>query len=126
MINNRILILFLFSAWNCFANEEACNTDNHVKQMQCLDQEILKQQRIRETWVTKLEKQVEIIQNNTGNTQLFLSFQRSKNSFDTYVSDVCQWRYLNQLPDTKNAALVYKRCELLVTKQQIALLKLGF
>ena len=109
-----------------YASENPCITGTVVKQMQCLDQAIIKEHRIRESWLTKLEKQVEVKQNNTGNTQLFLSFQRGKNSFATYISDNCQWRYLNELPNSSKAALEYKRCELFITKQQINVLKGGY
>lgn len=119
------IIVFTFSL-PAKANETPCTKGSAVKQLQCLDHAINNQKRTRQTWLTKIEKQVEIKQNNTGNTQLFLSFQRSKNSFDSYISDNCQWRYLNELPDTQQAAIKYKRCELAVLKQQIDILKGGF
>ena len=118
----------LLASLNISANtdEQHCGTGKIVTQLQCLDQAIIEHKRTRQTWLTKLEKQVEVKQNNTGNTQLFLSFQRSKNSFDSYISDNCQWRYLNELPNSQQAALTYKRCELAVIEQQINILKLGY
>ncbi|MEC8327404.1 MAG: hypothetical protein VX100_15160 [Pseudomonadota bacterium] len=107
-------------------DEKPCSKGKVVLQLQCLDQAIIDHKRTRQTWLTKLEKEVEIKQNNTGNTQLFLSFQRSKNSFDSYISDNCQWRYLNELPNSEQAALKYKRCELAVIDQQITILKGGY
>ncbi|WP_372771164.1 hypothetical protein [Pseudoalteromonas sp.] len=129
MNKQRILVLLTLIASPLFAQESTatpCSKGDIVLQLQCLDQAIIDHKRTRQTWLTKLEKQVEIKQNNTGNTQLFLSFQRSKNSFDSYISDNCQWRYLNELPNTQQAALKYKRCELNVIEQQINMLKSGF
>jgi transcription termination factor NusB len=126
MNKQRILVLMTLIASPLFAQESTatpCSKGDIVLQLQCLDQAIIDHKRTRQTWITKLEKQVELKQNHTGNTQLFLSFQRSKNSFDSYISDNCQWRYLNELPDTKQAALKYKRCELKIIDQQVEILK---
>lgn len=105
-----------------FANNKSdfpCRSGSLETQSQCLDQAIIIQQRNRQSWVNKLNKQIEKKRNYTGNIQLAISFQRNVDNLDSVIHDNCQWRYLNELPNINQGAIAFKRCELKALKQQI-------
>ncbi|WP_392343631.1 hypothetical protein [Pseudoalteromonas prydzensis] len=132
MIKNKRLsisctLLILLSA--PIQADEQCNLaaqatpDEAKSYLQCLDKQIESLTRIQQTWVNKITLDLNKIEEETGNTQLLSIFKRSITSQNKYLDDSCKWRYLQKVPNGTQAAIVYKRCELRILEQHIAVLK---
>lgn len=129
--NNRRLVsctlLLLLSATT--QADEPCSLvdqatpDEAKSYLQCLDKQIANLTRIQQTWVNKITLDLNNIEAETGNTQLLPIFKRSITSQSKYLEDSCKWRYLQKIPNGTQAAIVYKRCELRILEQHIAVLK---
>ena len=122
------LILFLgFTSFVSHAQfNDGCDKEKmtNLSYLRCLDNKIVLEKRTADTWITKIQLDLEKKQNETGNLQLLRVFKRSEQDFEKFIEDNCRWRYLNRLPDTIAAAIAYKRCELLSIQKHIELLQL--
>ncbi|KPH59668.1 hypothetical protein AMS58_17095 [Pseudoalteromonas porphyrae] len=120
-----LILLFTENALSmddCILDDKA-TTNEAKKYIQCLDRNIANLKRTQKTWINKLNLDLEKIQEDTGNTQLLPIFTRSLTSHTRFLEDSCRWRYLQKMPNATQAAIVYKRCEILLLDQYIATLK---
>lgn len=120
-----LMLLFTKSAFSmdeCTLEDKA-TTNEAKKYIQCLDRHIANLKRTQTMWINKLNLDLEKIQEDTGNTQLLPIFTRSLASQTRFLEDSCRWRYLQKMPNATQAAIVYKRCEILLLDQYITNLK---
>ncbi|TMO65403.1 hypothetical protein [Pseudoalteromonas aurantia] len=89
----------------------------------CLDDNIRNLERTRKTWITKLRLDMDLIEQDTGNSQLLPIIERSFIRQDNYIEDSCRWRYLHQMPNATKAAIIYKKCKIRMLKRHIEDLK---
>ncbi|MBQ4849831.1 hypothetical protein [Pseudoalteromonas sp. MMG012] len=92
----------------------------------CLDGNIANLERTRKTWITKLRLDMNLIEQDTGNSQLLPIVERSFIRQDKYIEDSCRWRYLHQMPNATKAAIIYKKCKIRMLQRHIEDLKLPF
>lgn len=96
---------------------------NKTDYMQCLDQQLNEAGRELTTWennhLFKLEEQA----SSTGRQDGLRLFNKARQTFNLYIEQDCRWQFVGQLPNSKNASVTYKLCQLYHIKQRIELLK---
>ncbi|MAD90965.1 MAG: hypothetical protein CMK64_14785 [Pseudoalteromonas sp.] len=94
--------------------------------IKCLDGNIETLERERVIWINKIVMDMEILEQDTGNTQLLPIIRRSLKHQDNYIEDSCRWRYLHKMPNSTKAAIAYKNCKIRLYERHIEDLKLGY
>ena len=104
---------------------ERCESlkNQKTKYVTCMDEQIKRDQRTRDTWIKRVSEKLELRQNQSGNSALLIMFERSIKTFDLYLEDNCRFRFLEKMPNQHQAVIEYKRCELLLIKQHTESLK---
>ncbi len=87
--------------------------------IQCLDSNLDMLRRYQQSWINKLLHDIEIIQEQTGNTQLMPIIKRAVVYQEQYMEDTCKWRYLYTLPNSIKASIVHKKCSIRMLRRHI-------
>ncbi|WP_152085673.1 hypothetical protein [Pseudoalteromonas sp. A25] len=87
--------------------------------IQCLDSNLDMLRRHQQSWINKLLHDIEIIKEQTGNTQLMPIIKRSIVYHEQYAEDSCKWRYLHSLPNSTKATVAYKKCSIRLLRKHI-------
>ncbi|MBQ4832243.1 DUF1311 domain-containing protein [Pseudoalteromonas sp. MMG010] len=116
--------LSVFAQGNCSLVKSASPTQAK-SYIQCLDSDINTAKRIRSTWIEKRTYELTENQQTTGNTQILPLFKKSLLSYDKFIEQSCQWRYILKMPNATKAAITYKHCEIALINAQIEQLKLA-
>ncbi|WP_338365851.1 hypothetical protein [uncultured Pseudoalteromonas sp.] len=131
MIKNSLLLVFtsfLTLSSNVSAQTQ-CTLDNNAtpsqtkRYTQCLDTQINQAKYNQGTWVQKRKYELTKLEEQSGNTQVLILFNRSINNHQKYIEASCQWRYILKLPNASQAAIDYKLCELALIEQFTRVLK---
>lgn len=131
MIKNSLLLVFasfLTLSSNVSAQAQ-CTLDNNAtpsqtkRYTQCLDTQINQAKYNQGTWVQKRKYELTKLEEQSGNTQVLILFNRSINNHQKYIEASCQWRYILKLPNASQAAIDYKLCELALIEQFTRVLK---
>lgn len=131
MIKNSLLLVFasfLTLSSNVSAQVQ-CTLDNNAtpsqtkRYTQCLDTQINQAKYNQGTWVQKRKYELTKLEEQSGNTQVLMLFNRSINNHQKYIEASCQWRYILKLPNASQAAIDYKLCELALIEQFTRVLK---
>ena len=122
------MLIVLFTSKSHAMAKQNCeltsnNTDESKRYIQCIDQIIADLYREQKMWINKLKMDLEKIKENTGNSQLLPIFNRSIKSQERYLEDSCRWRYLQKMPNSTKAAIVYKQCEIEILKNHVQVLQ---
>lgn len=130
-----ISLLILFVSSHTYANLDILKdcepmADTHPSRAKnyivCLDSNIKNLERTRKTWITKIKLDIDLIEQDTGNSQLLPIVERSFTRQDNYIEDSCRWRYLHQMPNATKAAITYKKCKIRMLKRHIEDLQLPY
>ncbi|WP_301003027.1 hypothetical protein [Pseudoalteromonas sp.] len=89
----------------------------------CLDAKLNRIQQQQDSWVQKRTFELSELVNETGNTHVSSLFKQSITAKDKYIQKSCQWRYMLKQPNTPQAAIAYKECEIALIEQFIEQLK---
>lgn len=96
----------------------------HVKAYtQCLDAKLNTVQQQQDSWIQKRTFELSELANETGNTHVSSLFKQSIIAKDKFIQKSCQWRYMLKQPNTLQAAVAYKECEIALIEQFIEQLK---
>ncbi|WP_254844937.1 hypothetical protein [Pseudoalteromonas sp. SK18] len=92
---------------------------------QCLDAKLNKVQQQQDSWIQKRTFELAELESETGNTYILSLFKQSLNAKDKYIQKSCQWRYMLKQPNSPEAVVTYKECEIAMIEQFIQQLKMG-
>lgn len=133
--NNYILCfslsLLLLWAQQSMAAEQQCTLQSNAlpeqikDYTQCLDAKLNKVQQQQDSWIQKRIFELAELESETGNTIILSLFKQSINAKDKYIQKSCQWRYMLKQPNSLEAVVTYKECEIAMIKQFIQQLKMG-
>ncbi|MBB1385703.1 hypothetical protein H5119_09140 [Pseudoalteromonas sp. SG45-5] len=125
---NSLWLLLLGMSPLSFAGDECdlpakANLETTKRYIQCLDTVIVKAKQVQNTWIMKRQYELSKIEEETGNTQVSLLFNRSITDHEKYTDSSCQLRYMLQSPNATQAAINYKLCEITLINQFTNVLK---
>jgi len=118
----KVLSTLLLIAMPALAD---CNTDSMDSKrfFACLEQQLDDAQRELTSWENSIQFKLEEHQKTTGRTDALLNYQKTRQSYQTYIEQDCRWQFQVKLPDQKAAATAFKRCQTDHYQKRIELLK---
>ena len=123
-------LLFLWAQQSMAAVQECTLQNNALPEQikdytQCLDAKLNKVQQQQDSWIQKRIFELAELESETGNTYILSLFKQSLNAKDKYIQKSCQWRYMLKQPNSPEAVVTYKECEIAMIEQFIQQLKIG-
>ncbi len=125
-IANRLLftlVLFPFAVTAAELKDcselQSTHPEKAKKYLMCLDGNINRLERERQTWINKLVLDTKKYQEDTGNTQILPIMKRAFSHQEGYMEDSCRWRYLLSMPNATRSAIAYKNCKVKLLQAHI-------
>jgi hypothetical protein len=123
MTKNKLFILCtlfaLFTARESDADTiNTCEKQNGAtpaqlkRYIQCLDAHLTTMKQEQQRWIKKRTYELKNNEESTGNTQILPLFISSIRSYEKFIDQSCQWRYILKMPNASAAAIEYKQCEI--------------
>ena len=91
--------------------------------LSCLDQQLEQSQRELTSWENNLQFKLEQHVKTTGRKDSLQGFTKSRQLFQNFQEQDCRWQYQLRLPESQQAAIAYKTCQLRHVQQRIDQLK---